>query len=123
MKITNSQLSYLKNNILYTQVQSNIQNSLINSKQLSPGTTVTADDFSNLDSSNRLQFLSSLESKNNSFLNNITKIIVKYVTHKIGSYEFLDVNKQPYKSFITTRIGDLNLYEAKLYKKPIDFRI
>ena len=49
----------------------------------------------------------------------LLKILSKLLKKGIVGYEYLEINKAPYKSFITTSIGDTRLKNAKPYRKPI----
>jgi len=48
---------------------------------------------------------------------NVLKLVSNLLKRGIVGYEYLEINKKPYKSFISTRIGNFPLSKAKLYKK------
>ena len=75
--------------------------------------------FFDLGSENRLQFLQSLGRKDKEKLHIIAKLISKIMKKGIVGYEYLDVKNRPYKSFVTTRIVDQKLHNAKLFRKSL----
>lgn len=74
-------------------------------------------DFSDLSSKNRLKFIFELSRKNDDEFKTMSRIIASLLKTGIVGYEYLDVRNKPYKSFITTRIGDHRLHGARLYKR------
>ena len=95
-------------------------------KNNSPGTQDiyrkirTADKIFDLGFSNRFDYIVPLLSagkKGRQKINPLLNIISSLLKKGIVGYEYLDVNNRPYKSFITTRIGDLRLSGAKPYRK------
>jgi len=125
MKIDNSILTYTNTISVLNPSSIKTLSDQIKSRQPSIAALETADHFFDLGSPTRLNFLTLLNSDDNNIINDVTQIIQKYVNRNIVGYEFLEVNKQPYKSFITTRIGDRTLYSARLYKnkKIIEYYI
>ena len=78
-------------------------------------------DFLDLSSRNSLEFIFDLSRKKNDKFETMSRIIASLLKKGIVGYEYLDVRNKPYKSFITTRIGDHRLQGARLYKRASMF--
>jgi len=76
----------------------------------------------NLGAEDRIDFTSITDPDNIRDLDTYLSVISRLLKKGIVGYEFLKVNTRPYKSFITTRIGDQRLYGAKQYRNRIDFK-
>ncbi|MFC1564063.1 hypothetical protein ACFL6G_03955 [candidate division KSB1 bacterium] len=76
-----------------------------------------ADRFLNLSSSDKMDLLYNYSEIDKKDFEKFAKIIRNLIRHGVVGYEYLDYKKSPYKSFITTRIGDTRLYNKKLYRK------
>ncbi|MCP4725126.1 MAG: hypothetical protein GY863_08825 [bacterium] len=76
----------------------------------------TAEKFLNLSSSDKMDFLHNFSEIDKKDFEQFVKIIRNLIRHGIVGYEYLDHKNSPYKSFITTRIGDTRLYNKKLYR-------
>jgi len=74
------------------------------------------DRFLDLNSDNRLSFLNYPDIENNEEFKTFIKIIANLIKNGIVGYEYLKVNNRPYRSFLSTQIGDQNLYGKKVYK-------
>ncbi len=71
----------------------------------------------NLGSENRFSLLQSIGDKDE--LESTLQTISKMIKKGIVGYEYLDINNKPYKSFITTSIGDQRLAGAKPYREKM----
>jgi len=76
------------------------------------------DRFLNLNSNNRFSFLKYPNIEKNEDFMTFVKIITGLIKNGIVGYEYLKVNNRPYKSFLSTQIGDQNLYGKKVYINP-----
>ena len=74
------------------------------------------DNFLDLNSDTRFSFLQYPDIVNNEDFKTFVKIIVNLIKNGIVGYEYLKVNNRPYKSFLSTQIGDQSLYGKKIYK-------
>lgn len=96
------------------------KNQIISRKRTSPSFSAfdSVDRFLDLNSDNRFSFLSNPNINKNEDFMTFVKIITNLIKNGIVGYEYLKVNNRPYKSFLSTRIGDQNLYGKKVYKNP-----
>ncbi len=76
-----------------------------------------AEKFLDLSSTGKMDILQNYSNIDKEEFEQFAKIIKNLIRHGVVGYEYLNVKKSPYKSFITTRIGDSRLYNKKLYRK------
>jgi len=81
--------------------------------------TTALDSTFNLGSSDRFTSILSPDSRTNEDKDTYLKTVSALLKRGIVGYEYLDVHNKPYKSFITTQIGDLIHAGARLYRRKI----
>ena len=94
------------------------KNQIVSGKRTSPSFSAfdAVDRFLNLNSDNRFSFLRYPDIAKNEDFMTFVKTIANLTKNGIVGYEYLKVNNRPYKSFLSTQIGDQNLYGKKVYK-------
>ncbi|MFC1731242.1 hypothetical protein ACFL6I_12985 [candidate division KSB1 bacterium] len=81
-----------------------------------PGSIHMADRLFNLGAKNRFIIQNRYTIDNNRELKTSLKIISSLLKKGVVGYEYLEVNGRPYKSFVTTGIGDQRIAGARLYR-------
>lgn len=73
--------------------------------------------FFDLGSDSRLDALLFLRKKDSREITRVANIVKSLLQHGIVGYEYLEVNGMPYKSYVTTRIGDQALSSRRRYPR------